>query len=84
MNYDNIVSHVGVSYSDLSWLRSVSVPAFEMKDGEAASLSEFTAACQLVTKFSSEVPDTNLQFDEDELDDSSFERLIMSTGYILD
>ena len=84
VNHDNIASHVRVSYSDMSWLRSVSVPAFEMKDGEAASLSEFTAACQLVTKFSSAVPDENLQFGEDELDDSSFERLIMSTGYILD
>ena len=65
---------------------SLSFPTFMTVDGKETSLAEFTLACELSTKLSSGYQDSfmDMEFDENCLDESSLEGLIMSTGFMLE
>ena len=65
---------------------SWSFPGFKMSDGEVISLADFTVSCDLSTTFvpGCEEFDTDMEFVRYGLDDCSLERLIMSTGFVLD
>jgi len=65
---------------------SLSLPTFMMSDGEETLLAEFTLACELATMLSSGYQDSymDIEFDENCLDESSLEGLIMSTGFMLE
>ena len=62
------------------------IPIFMMSDGEETLLAEFTLACELSTMLSSGYQDSymDIEFDENCLDESSLEGLIMSTGFMLE
>ena len=70
----------------LTGTTSWSFPGFKMSDGEVISLADFTVSCDLSTTFvpGCEEFDTDMEFVRYGLDDCSLERLIMSTGFVLD